>query len=63
MPLNKSGTRESIGDNIKTEEEEGKPQKQAVAIALSVARKAMPGKKSKMKKSEKSEKKSKETKK
>jgi hypothetical protein len=41
MPLDKSGSRESIGKNIATEETEGKrPHKQAVAIALSIARKA-----------------------
>ncbi len=40
MPLEKSKSKKAIGKNIKTEMEEGKPQKQAVAIALNVARKA-----------------------
>lgn len=40
MPLKKSGSKKAISSNIKTEIEHGKPQKQAVAIALSVARKA-----------------------
>ena len=40
MPLNKSGSKASVGQNIKTEMGAGKPQKQAVAIALDVKRKA-----------------------
>lgn len=40
MPLDKSGSKKSIGKNIKTEERAGKPKKQAIAIALNVARKA-----------------------
>ncbi len=40
MPLVKSKSKKAIGKNIKTEMAHGKPQKQAVAIALSVARKA-----------------------
>ena len=40
MPLDKSGTRKSIGRNISTEEAAGKPKKQAVAIALNTARRA-----------------------
>jgi Family of unknown function (DUF6496) len=40
MPLIKSGSKKAIGENIEREKEAGKPQKQAVAIALSVARKA-----------------------
>lgn len=40
MPLVKSSSKKNIGKNIKTEIEHGKPKKQAVAIALSVARKA-----------------------
>jgi hypothetical protein len=40
MPLDKSGTKESIGKNIKTEEAADKPKKQAVAIGLNVAREA-----------------------
>lgn len=38
MPLDKSGSKKSISKNIRTEMNEGKPQKQAVAIALNVAR-------------------------
>lgn len=40
MPLVKSGSKKAIGQNIKTEMEHGKPQKQAVAIALNTARKS-----------------------
>ncbi len=39
MPLDKSGSKKSIGKNIKIEQEAGKPNKQAVAIALSEVRK------------------------
>ena len=38
MPLDKSGTEESVGKNIKTEMKAGKPKKQALAIALNVER-------------------------
>lgn len=37
MPLKKG--KKNIGKNIETEQESGKPHKQAVAIALNVARK------------------------
>jgi len=40
MPLEKSKSKKAVSRNIKTEMEAGKPQKQAVAIALNVARKA-----------------------
>jgi hypothetical protein len=40
VPLDKSGSRKSIGRNIKTEEAAGKPRKQAIAIALNTARRA-----------------------
>ena len=40
MPLKKSKSKKAVGDNIKTEMKAGKPQKQAVAIALNVQRKA-----------------------
>jgi hypothetical protein len=40
MPLKKGTSKEVIGKNIKTEIAAGKPQKQAVAIALSTARKS-----------------------
>jgi hypothetical protein len=42
MPLvrgKRSATREGMSKNIKTEMKAGKPQKQAIAIAYSVARK------------------------
>lgn len=44
MPLKKGYSRETVSKNIKTEMKHGKPQKQAIAIALSVARKARRGK-------------------
>lgn len=40
MPLIKSKKKSNIGKNIKIEEEHGKPKRQAIAIALNVARKA-----------------------
>lgn len=40
MPLKKGYSRKSIGANIKTEEKAGRPRKQAIAIALNIARKA-----------------------
>lgn len=40
MPLIKSRSKKAIGKNIETEMSAGKPQKQAVAIALNVARKS-----------------------
>lgn len=40
MPLKKSASKKAVSANIKTEMAAGRPQTQAVAIALNVARKA-----------------------
>jgi hypothetical protein len=40
MPLIKSGSKKAIGENIEREKSSGKPKKQAIAIALDVARRA-----------------------
>jgi nicotinamide mononucleotide (NMN) deamidase PncC len=53
MPLNKGKSKAAISENIKTEMAAGKKQSQAVAIALSTARRAgahIPKKKKKGKK-------------
>ena len=42
MPLKKGYGEKTIAKNIKTEMKAGRPQPQAVAIALNVARKAAP---------------------
>lgn len=44
MPLVKSKSKKAVSENIRREMEAGKPQKQAVAIALDVQRRAGGGK-------------------
>jgi hypothetical protein len=45
MPLDKSGSKASVGKNIKELEASGRKPKQAIAIALDVQRRSGKGKK------------------
>lgn len=45
MPLKEGSSKETIGQNIRTEMHHGKPQKQAIAIAMSKAGKSRKKKK------------------
>lgn len=47
MPLIKSASKKAVGENIKREEQAGKPRKQAIAIALNNQRRAAKGGKKK----------------
>jgi hypothetical protein len=50
MPLKKGTSQKVVSDNIRTEIAAGKPQKQAVAIAMNTARKSGGGTATKLKK-------------
>lgn len=53
MPLIKSRSKKAVSENIKTEMAAGKPQKQAVAIALDVQRRVRDASQSRTKSKEK----------
>ena len=42
MPMKKGSSKKTVSANIKAEMKSGKPQKQAIAIALSMAKKSKP---------------------
>jgi hypothetical protein len=48
MPLIKSASKKAVGKNIETEMAHGKPQEQAVAIALDTQRRAKSKKRKKL---------------
>jgi hypothetical protein len=51
MPLKRSASKRAVSENIRTERAAGKPQRQAVAIALNVQREAKKNKPKARKKS------------